>query len=219
MSVSPLSEQQALGLGSGELVRRARQGDRCALEELERRCELAGPGSAHALALHEASRRRPTVALLALLALALAAVALAVSPRLLRQGAVLLPEPGLAAPAQVTIRPAPRLEGPTPAWLERGSGPVRRARRAWRRAEDGGAVAGAASRARQETDDEDRPPPKIVVLPGEVSGDDEVITVKPAARMKPLFSPEEFRRRGMRRILGGHEPVRAAPEGIEAEAD
>jgi hypothetical protein len=107
-------------------------------------------------------------------------------------------------PPRRSVAPAPAEPAPPPR-------PAPRKRRATRAPGDAAPTASTADAGA------DQPPKKIVVLPGEVTGDDEVIIVTPKAKLKPLWTVEGFKRRGMRGFLKKVDPVKPAPEGIEHE--
>jgi DNA-directed RNA polymerase specialized sigma24 family protein len=240
-------EQAPPELGSDELARRAHGGDRDAFDELVRRYHpivaeqvrtVLGPAAPveelvretfeacrgrlgqevpfTELALREATRlarrRRRSPARLWLAGLTVALAAGVGAAVLLRQ------PPCRQGPAQVVETKPVNVDAragtaQVPVHTQRVA-PDARIRRA-RRARPGRARATSSDAAPAP----DTRPRKVVVLPGRVKGDDHVITVAPAAKIKPLFDAEEFKRRGMRRILGGREPVKPAPEGIEDEVD
>lgn len=83
----------------------------------------------------------------------------------------------------------------------------RRPRRAAVRPDAGPAASAADAGA-------DTRPRTIVVLPGHVTGDDEVVIVAPKAKQKPLWTVEGYKRRGMKGLLKV-DPVKPAPEGVE----
>jgi hypothetical protein len=114
--------------------------------------------------------------------------------RTVQERAVVPRQERIAPPAQPKADPAPR-----------------RPRQAAVRRPDAGPTASAGADAGADTR-----PRTVVVLPGHVTGDDEVVIVAPKAKQKPLWTVEGYKRRGLKGFLKV-DPVKAAPEGVENE--